>query len=445
MPLATEAVRTAFRVGSCVGAANDAFEHATNARESCSTIVTSISKNDAETKPATAPKPGAELSQKPNSTIKPGVAAVPPHKSDRPHDVTTNVEHNLLDSFKQFSAAEKLRMSERQRALQREHKVVKLNDLKKFALNFKLSTPVPSDLVPILAKDGAKQQAIVEKALRQAQETKTTPPKTSSTISNPKAATRSATKPESTNSSPSASLYRQQNQRPRPRQPPYASASMKERSHQNVSQIPPWNQGLLSSRLQLNQQQHKQQDTLPYNCVPLPIPAQDQRIPPTGPSQPSSSTQTPTSTVSTRFNVRAHEFKPNPAAHTFLSGGTSSANSSPRPKSASKHEVRRPPTVISFSGGQCPSAKPLNSKTTFNSIARMGKETQEKERKWASSWTAFPCHESDMSFGISLTDIFEVIEGCLWLQELFDKNNSAGKLQRSYLLGCGLACRICIH
>ncbi|OAL46128.1 ketoacyl-synt-domain-containing protein [Pyrenochaeta sp. DS3sAY3a] len=48
LPLATEAVRIAFRAGNCVGAAKDALEQASNAKESWSTIVTSISENAAK-------------------------------------------------------------------------------------------------------------------------------------------------------------------------------------------------------------------------------------------------------------------------------------------------------------------------------------------------------------------------------------------------------------
>ncbi|KAK1908390.1 hypothetical protein P3342_009239 [Pyrenophora teres f. teres] len=318
-----------------------------------------------------------EQLQKPSSAIKSGVAAIPPRKSGRPHDATTNVEHDLLDSFKQFSAAEKLRISDRQRAFARENKAVKLNDLKKFAQNFKLSTPVPSDLVPILAKDETKQQAIVDKANRQAQELKTTPPKASSTVVDPKTAARPAAKPESTQASPSATMDRQQNQRPRPGQPAYASASMRS-SHQSMNQLPPRAQGLLSTRLQLNHQQHKQQGAQPYNGVPQPIPAQDMRMPPTGPSQPSSGAQTPSSSVSTRFNVRAHEFKPNPAASTFQPGGNPSASSSPRPNS-SRQEVRKPP-VTSFFNGHRPAVKSLDGPTTFNAIGRLEKEAQASDK-----------------------------------------------------------------
>jgi hypothetical protein len=337
------------------------------------------SKNDV--KAAAVSKPVAEQSQKPSSALKSTVAAIPPRKTGRPHDATTNVEHDLLDSFKQFSAAEKLRMSERQRVIARENKAVKLNDLKKFAQNFKLSTPVPSDLVPILAKDETKQQAIVEKALKQAQETKSTPPKTASTMVDPKAVPKpAATKPDSAHASPSAGADRQQNQRPRPGQPPYASASVRERPQQNFNQNVPRGQGMLSARLQLSQQQHKQQSALPYNNVPQPIPAQDMRVPPTGPSQPSSGIQTPTSTASLRFNVRAHEFKPNPAANTFQPGGNPSTNSSPRPNSAAKQEMRKPLTITSFFGGQRPPAKQPETKDGFNAIARMQKEAQEKDK-----------------------------------------------------------------
>lgn len=48
MPLAIEAVRIAFRVGTCVGAAKDALEQVANAKESWSTIVTGTSENAAK-------------------------------------------------------------------------------------------------------------------------------------------------------------------------------------------------------------------------------------------------------------------------------------------------------------------------------------------------------------------------------------------------------------
>nr|POE85595.1 pab1-binding protein 1 [Quercus suber] len=71
------------------------------------------------------------------------------------------------DAFKQFANTEKLRIKAAQEAKKstaRHEKNVKLNDLKKFAANFKLNSRVPDDLVPILAKDREKQVEIQRKA-----------------------------------------------------------------------------------------------------------------------------------------------------------------------------------------------------------------------------------------------------------------------------------------
>ncbi|KAH6639856.1 hypothetical protein C7974DRAFT_389311 [Boeremia exigua] len=328
-----------------------------------------------EAKETAAPADTPVVTQKP-AAAKPVIAAIPPRKVAKPHDATTNVEHDLLDSFKAFSAAEKLRMSERQRSIARENKAVKLNDLKKFALNFKLSTPVPTDLVPILAKDETKQAAIVEKALKQAAETKSSPPKTSSAVSDPKAAARApAAKPDAASTSPTD----RQAQRPRPGQSAYQSATMRDRPHQPPAQPPARSQGMLSTRLQQNQQQHKQGGQ-PYNGVPQPIPAQDMRAP-AGPSQTSSGVQTPASNASLRFNVRAHEFKPNPAAHTFQPGGNTSAASSPRPDSAASRPESRKPAITSFFGGQRPTLKNVDLKAAFSPFDRLAKSASEADKK----------------------------------------------------------------
>lgn len=347
---------------------------------SSTTTTTKATTTTDDAKKKSMSKPAGQVQKPITTTTKSSVvAAIPPRRTGRPNDATTNVEHDLLDSFKQFSAAEKLRISDRQRAFARENKAVKINDLKKFALNFKLSTPVPSDLVPILAKDETKQQAIVEKALKQAQEIKAAPSKTSNSLADPKAATRSSTKPEQAHASPSTNMDRQSTQRSRPGQTGYTSASLRDRTHhQNMNQIPPRNNQGLGARLQLSQHQHKQhqqQGTMSYNNIPQPIPTQDMRLPPTGPSQPSSGVQSPGSGLSSRFNVRANEFKPNPAAHTFQPSGNPSENSSPRPNSAVKQEIRRSWTITSFFGNQKkPTIKSLDEKTTFNAIGRMEKE-----------------------------------------------------------------------
>lgn len=65
---------------------------------------------------------------------------------------TANVEANLLDSFRNFANLEKMKFSDHRRQRVSQDKAVKLNDLMKFSQNFKLHTPVPKDLVPILRK-----------------------------------------------------------------------------------------------------------------------------------------------------------------------------------------------------------------------------------------------------------------------------------------------------
>ncbi|KAF2117516.1 hypothetical protein BDV96DRAFT_489185 [Lophiotrema nucula] len=334
----------------------------------------------------TAPtKPAADQAQKPSSALKPTVGGLPARKPGRPDNATANVEHDLLDSFKQFSAAEKLRMSERQRSIARESKAVKLNDLKKFSQNFKLNTPVPADLVPILAKDETKQLQIVEKARRTLQEIKTTPPKPAPASLDTKPVRPAPAKADTTQASPSATVDRQQNQRPRPVQNHYTSSTGR---GTNPSQ--PGNQasrgpGLLSTRLALNQQQHKQQGGVPYNNIPHPIPPPDMRIP-SGPSASSSGVGTPTSGVSRGFNVGAPAFKPNPAANTFQPTTGASNNSSPRPESSSKPEPPRK-QITGFFNGQRPPTQPLDLNESFNPIKRMLREAQKdnKTKEYASN------------------------------------------------------------
>jgi len=53
---------------------------------------------------------------------------------------------------------------EAKRANSRHEKNIRLNDLKKFSESFKLKTPVPEDLVALLAKDPERQLEISRKA-----------------------------------------------------------------------------------------------------------------------------------------------------------------------------------------------------------------------------------------------------------------------------------------
>ncbi|KAB5583620.1 hypothetical protein GE09DRAFT_948112 [Coniochaeta sp. 2T2.1] len=80
------------------------------------------------------------------------------------------VEKDVYASFKSFASRERTIHEKARNTKARQDKEVKLHELKKFGADFKLSTPVPKDLISIIAKDPEKQKAIQEKALRDAQE-----------------------------------------------------------------------------------------------------------------------------------------------------------------------------------------------------------------------------------------------------------------------------------
>jgi hypothetical protein len=114
--------------------------------------------------PGPTTKSTAEPAQQPNANTKSAVPDTPVRDSARLDSATVNVEQEVLNRFKQFYAAEKLRISERQRQAARESKAAKLNDLKKFSQNFKLRTPVPTeDPVLIPAQENTKQPKIAQK------------------------------------------------------------------------------------------------------------------------------------------------------------------------------------------------------------------------------------------------------------------------------------------
>ncbi|KAK5715407.1 poly(A)-binding protein binding protein [Elasticomyces elasticus] len=103
--------------------------------------------------------------------------AAPPTTSE---SSTQDHISKTIDAFKLFASNEKLKVRQQQelkRAGARQEKNVKLNDLKKFAANFKLNSRVPDDLVPILAKDREKQVAIQRAAEEAAKEAELSPKK----------------------------------------------------------------------------------------------------------------------------------------------------------------------------------------------------------------------------------------------------------------------------
>ncbi|MCJ1229114.1 hypothetical protein MMC12_005779 [Toensbergia leucococca] len=272
------------------------------------------------------------------STLRPASTTKAPTSGS---SATENVETELLDSFRQFANMEKMKLHDHRRHRVSQDKAIKLNDLMKFSKNFKLMTPVPKDLVPILAKDKSKQEEIMEKAQRNAQHVSSTPPKSATTVPDQKTPrTFAAARYEDNPASPTA-VERQSYQRGRqgyPPQGPQASQSSKDRQQQGnnapVESSKP-GQGLFSHRLADSHRQHKA--GIPVS-VPNPLPIQNPRnlpsrpvanpLPMTSP-QASSHIRTPTSATSARFNANAMAFRPNPAANTFKPTGEHSDDSSP--------------------------------------------------------------------------------------------------------------------
>lgn len=80
------------------------------------------------------------------------------------------VERDVNETFKAFATRDREAVERSRITKANTDKKVKFNDLKKFADSFKLHTPIPSDLVSIIAKDPTKQKEIQEKAKRNAEE-----------------------------------------------------------------------------------------------------------------------------------------------------------------------------------------------------------------------------------------------------------------------------------
>lgn len=325
----------------------------------------------------------------PNPGKGPAAAAGP--SSEKPPSkegsIAATVEKDVYNAFKQFNQGEKMRILDHQRKVARQDKAVKLNDLKKFAENFKLHTPVPQDLVPILAKEKSKQDEIVQKALQQVQELKTTPPKqpTSAGSADAKVAKPTAPRNETGVSSPLGPQERQGQQRSRPNQPNFSQSMRPDRPYQNqLPNIPPrQGHGQLSQRLSITQQQHRAgMPALPNLQHPMPI---DPRMPPSGPSATSSGVQSPSS--ASRFNVRATEFRPNPAANTFQPSSNPSTGSSPVREPSTRPTEQRPPRKANFWEGRKPKIsatereRVFNPDTAYNCIVRMKKEVQAQGRE----------------------------------------------------------------
>lgn len=266
-------------------------------------------------------------------------------------------------------------MQDQHRKNVRQEREVKLNDLKKFATNFKLKTQVPPDIVGILAKDKERQEEIVKKS-HKAIEEQTAGAKTPGIPPSQPGNQR----PAGSTRTDSASASVEQ-PTPTTRGSRHGGRGRGDRSLGGpLPMIPP-----RSGQPSLGQRLIAQQSQFAQRQVPPVMPLQDIRIPSAAPGAMSTDSTanrggtipTPTSATSSRFNAQASEFRPNPTASTFSpTGPPSGASSSPAaPKPATKV---KPTNRVSFFGDKRPG--PISEKRLieegFNPVARMKKEVE---------------------------------------------------------------------
>lgn len=344
-------------------------------------IVVEPKSGDANTAAVATEPPQAAAaleSQGDASKGEPIIEPTSPQKFASPSGHTEGVETKVLQQFRQFADAEKQKMAEKKRAQASQDRTAKLNDLLRFSKTFKLKTPIPGDLVGILAKDPGKQEAIIDKAKREHEES-------ASAATSPLAPAAAESAARKVDFPQMAAIPDRQTFN-RARGGFSQTGGRPDRGIPQSGLFPGRNAGM-------SQRPSGQQDRKPIQPpnIPAPIPILDGRPPPTGPmadqapltSPQRSNLQTPTSaTSSSRFNlnVKATEFRPNANAPSFNPSVSSNAPSSPS-------SVQR---TISTSRAASPSAffgsrkpKPASERpsltSNFNPIKKMKAEVASRK------------------------------------------------------------------
>ncbi|KAI1766507.1 hypothetical protein GGR53DRAFT_208621 [Hypoxylon sp. FL1150] len=287
-----------------------------------------VTQKPLETKAAnqnsTPLRPSAATSRTISPQTKDGQAVAP--------SATSTVERDVLKEFKTFASQQRLNAEKARSTKAKADKEVKLIELKKFADNFKLPTPVPMDLISIIAKDPAKQREIQEKAKKDAAEVAKKKADEIAAKEKKGAAAKEAQLPTTAQSStdnrtgrstanpsntiPAAAPSRHLNGR-QSFVPPAFAYQGNRAGAPHMQQT--GRQGNLSRRIQAMEMQKAGQD----------------RPPPTGPANATESSfnrrmNAVPSHMGGKLNPNSHEFRPSPFAQTFSPNGHPSAGSSPR-------------------------------------------------------------------------------------------------------------------
>ncbi|KAI9886875.1 MAG: hypothetical protein M1823_001311 [Watsoniomyces obsoletus] len=353
--------------------------------------------------------------------------AITPYAKAPGESATATVENDVLDSFKHFASAEKLRVMERRRNQMKHDKDIRLNDLMKFSQNFKLNTPVPRDLVPILAKDKRKQDEIMQRAQANFEANQSSssggggghkPLATlvdASKAPKPAPPTGGRNTDAHANARPNQVLLERLNFPPRGGRPGPSGPGASNNNNNNNAQPPvrpqtnstmlPGRPGPgLSQRLTNVHQFHRGAGPAAAhpNHLPAPLTVNEARGPPTGPaanmpdSTRYSGAPTPTSATSTQFNAKAMEFKPNPAAASFTRPGDPSRRSSPGSNIMNGAGQSRVATPSSFFGHRkpLPASERPSILEFFNPIKRLRKEAEQGAEDWSFNGGIRPAHKT---------------------------------------------------
>ncbi|KAI1492869.1 hypothetical protein F5X96DRAFT_677500 [Biscogniauxia mediterranea] len=283
----------------------------------------------AETKPAnqnsTPLRPSAATSRTISPQVKDGQNATP--------SATSTVERDVLKEFKTFANQQRINVEKVRSSKAKADKEVKLIELKKFADSFKLPTPVPVDLISIIAKDPAKQREIQEKAQRDAAEvakrkadeaaakekkgtaTKDSQPTTTVQPSSENRAPRPVSNVPAATGAPSGNSGGRHQGGRNYGPSAYPSYPNNRSGPQHMPQT-----GRLTNRIRALESQKAQ--------------GQEVRMPPTGPANAADQSYARRmalpSHMGGKLNPNSHEFRPSAFAPTFSPNGHPSAGSSPR-------------------------------------------------------------------------------------------------------------------
>ncbi|KAE9375583.1 hypothetical protein N431DRAFT_463661 [Stipitochalara longipes BDJ] len=372
------------------------------------TTAAKASKPEVATPPTTTessfsatPETKATLTTTPSSSSR---TASPQVKAEGVPNATATVERDVTNAFKTFATRERRVVENARMTKAKNDKEIKLNDLKKFADSFKLHTPVPSDLVPIIAKDPAKQKEIQEKARRNAEELKAQAPEAAKPVAAVSDATKPAQRPTpAQHSTSSTNLPNRQN-------PGRNSAfvqgaynpnqSFNNRGSSQTSQPQPSQTnrptGNLGARLR-NLEQNK------HNQMPLnPIPVHETRLPPTGPANnvdPNFSRRS--SGVASvgpaaRLNPNSIEFRPSPNAPSFSPNGNPSTGSSPR--SAVNTTAPTPVTRSLLKRKPLPEGERPSIKGKFNALEHIKTLKPGQGKDWKATGGIKPAYDTPPVF-----------------------------------------------